>query len=373
MAKILIIGSVASSLINFRGPLLQEMVALGHEINACAPEAPADIRTQLSNIGVTYHEIRIERTSLSPLQAIYSILNLITLFKKIKPDVYLGYTIKPVIYGSIAARVTRVSNIYSIISGLGYTFSNSGIKAKIIGLLVKSLYKIALHFNQKVFFQNPDDLTVFNRHGLLRRFDQAVLINGSGVDLNLFTPKQFPTHISFLLISRLIKEKGIYEYVETAQKIKEKYPKIKFSLVGYIDEKYPSAISREDLNKWIESGIIDFQGFLKDVRPAIENCTVYVLPSFYPEGTPRSVLEAMAMGRPIITTDSPGCRETVQHGVNGFLVPKYDVPALVEAAEFYIQNPAEISRTGLASRRIAEEKYDVHKVNAVILKAMELS
>lgn len=373
MAKILIIGSVASSLVNFRGPLLQEMAALGHELNAGAPKAPAEIRTQLSNLGVTYHEINIDRTSLSPVRAIYTILNFITLFKQIKPDVYLGYTIKPVLYGSIAARVAKVPNIYSIISGLGYTFSNSGLKAKAINTLVKCLYKIALRYNQKVFFQNPDDLAVFIREGILRRVDQGILVNGSGVDLDLFTPKQCPADISFLLMARLIKEKGIYEYVEAAQIIKDKYPEIKFSLAGYIDEKSPSAISKQDLNNWIESGTIDFKGFLKDVHPAIENCSVYVLPSFYPEGTPRSVLEAMAMGRPVITTDSPGCRETVQHGVNGFLVPKCDVPALVEAIEFYIQNPAEVNRMGLASRRIAEEKYDVHKVNAVILKAMELA
>jgi glycosyltransferase involved in cell wall biosynthesis len=214
---------------------------------------------------------------------------------------------------------------------------------------------------------------VFNRQGLLKRIDQGVLTNGSGVDLEFFTPKQCPSQISFLLMARLIREKGIYEYAEAAQIIKEKYPEINFSLVGYIDEKSPSAVSRQDLQQWIESGTIDFKGFLTDVRPAIENSTIYVLPSYYPEGTPRSVLEAMAMGRPIITTDSPGCRETVEHGVNGFLIPKCDVPALVTAIEFYIENPAEINRMGMASRRIAEEKYDVHKVNAVILKAMELA
>lgn len=372
MATILVLGSISESLINFRGPLLREMTALGHDIVACAPGASPGIRNQLSKIGVDYRDINIDRTSMSPIQAIRSIRDLVTLFRQTKPDAFLGYTIKPVLYGSIAARIARVPNIYSIITGLGYAFSNSGIKARVIGILVKLLYKVALRYNRKVFFQNPDNLHVFSSNGLLKSDEQAVLINGSGVDLDLFRLTPYNTEMSFLLIARLISEKGIYEYVEAAKIIKKKYPKIIFSLVGYIDKKNPSAISKQELNTWIESGAIDFQGLLKDVRPAIEKCAVYVLPS-YSEGTPRTVLEAMAMGRPIITTDAPGCRETVQHGVNGFLVPTRDVPALVEAIEFYIKNPAEVNRMGMASRGIAEEKYDVHKVNAVILKAMELT
>jgi glycosyltransferase involved in cell wall biosynthesis len=172
-------------------------------------------------------------------------------------------------------------------------------------------------------------------------------------------------------MARLIREKGIYEYVEAAQTIKRRFPMVKFRLAGAID-KNPSAISKRDLQSWIDSGAIEYLGQLRDVRPAIADSSVYVLPSFYPEGTPRSVLEAMALGRPIITTDAPGCRETVRQNENGFLVPLKDVNALINAMEYFINKPDAVGRMGSSSRQIAMEKYDVRKVNQVMLSAMEL-
>jgi len=235
-----------------------------------------------------------------------------------------------------------------------------------------ALYRLALHFNQKVFFQNPDDMRLFLRKGLVRPKNQAVLVNGSGVDIDFFHPVPFPANVSFLLIARLIRDKGIYEYAEAAQRVKKRFPEVQFYLVGWLDSN-PNCINEKDLQNWQTTGVIKYLGRLNDVRSAIEDCMVYVLPSYYPEGTPRTVLEAMAMGRPVITADAPGCKETVQEGKNGYLVPVRDAAGLAQAMERFIEQPGLIEPMGRISREIAVEKYDVRKVNSVILNAMELT
>jgi len=257
-----------------------------------------------------------------------------------------------------------------MITGLGFAFSSTGIKSAVTGIIAKRMYGIALSFNKNVFFQNPDDMHLFKVNGILKNSQKSTIINGSGVDLELFQPVPTPASLSFLLIARLIREKGIYEYAEAAKIVKKRFPHVNFRLVGFLD-KNPSSISEKELESWIESNAIEYLGRLQDIRPAIANSSVYVLPS-YREGTPRSVLEAMAMGRSIITTDAPGCRETVQHGQNGFLVPVKDVDALVNSMTHFIECPNDVVRMGHISRQIAVEKYDVRKVNAVILKTLEL-
>jgi glycosyltransferase involved in cell wall biosynthesis len=293
------------------------------------------------------------------------------MLKRNKPDVVLAYTVKPVIYGSICARIAKVPVMASMITGLGYAFSGDTLKRQLINILVRFLYLFGIRDNKVVFFQNPDDLKLFQSLGLIKDRNCPILINGSGIDLSRFTPKPFPSEISFLLIARLIKEKGIREYIEAARIIKRKHPKVRFRLVGMLD-KNPTSITTEELDNWVKEGIIEFLGLLNDVRPAITDSSVYVLPSFYREGTPRTVLEAMAMGRAVITTDAPGCRETVTEGINGFLVPVKNIPALVEAMEKFIVKPSLIPEMGSASRQKAVDKYDVKKVNHVILKNLVL-
>lgn len=368
MARILVMGGFAESLVNFRGVLLREMVACGHEVYTCAPEVSTEVGAALSEFGVTYYPVTLDRTGLNPIRDLLSIKSLVALFRSIKPDIFLGYTIKPVIYGSIAARIAGVPAIFSMITGLGYSFSGDSLKSKFVGVVAGFLYRLAVKFNKHVFFQNPDDLALFQKKGFFRDIGQAVLINGSGVDIDEYFPVAYPSSVSFLLIARLIRDKGIYEYANASRRVREKYPDMKFRLAGWIDQN-PCAIEERDLQAWQETGDIEFVGRLTDVRPALADCFVYVLPS-YREGTPRTVLEAMAMGRPIITTDVPGCRETVRQGVNGYLVPVRDVDSLVEAMETCIEQPDLVKQMGQASRKIAEEKYDVRKVNATILKAM---
>lgn len=370
MVKIFIIGSFAESLINFRGQLLQEMVKGGHQVVACAPEASVEIQNALHAMEVEYQDVPIERAGLNPAKDIKTIYSLFRLLRKIKPDIFLGYTVKPVIYGSLAAKLAGVPHIYSMITGLGYAFGGEDLKSKLVGNIVRMLYRLSLKMNCKVFFQNPDDRTLFLKLGIVKNQEQSVLINGSGVDVDFYWPIPFPKKISFLLIARLFKDKGIREYVESARIVKRKYPDIDFRLVGWIDEN-PASISEDKLQSWIKDGIIEYLGKLSDVRPAIAGSSVYVLPS-YREGLPRTVLEAMSMGRPVITTDASGCKETVEEGRNGFLVPVRNVGALVEAMERFIEEPELIVRMGQESRQVAVDKYDVRKVNEVILETMDL-
>lgn len=370
MAKIVVLGSYSASLINFRGHLLQEMAKKGHEVIACAPGESPDVIRQLAKLGITYRAARIHRTGLNPFADLFSLISLIRLFRSIKPDIFLGYTIKPVIYGSLAAQLAGVRQIYSMITGLGYAFSGHDHKSRIIGAMIRTLYRFVLKSNRRILFQNSDDRQLFLDLRLLKNEDKTCVINGSGVDVDTFAPSPFPKEISYLLIARLLRDKGIVEYVQAAQALRQRYPNIKCSLVGMFDHN-PTAIPERELREWVAAGSIDYLGSLDDVRPALEQCSVYVLPS-YREGTPRTVLEAMSMGRPIITTDAPGCRATVENGVNGFLVPVRDVKALIVAMEWFVKNPHAIAEMGAASREIAIEKYDVRKVTASILDAMQL-
>lgn len=370
MAKIVVVGGYAESLINFRGDLLVAMVQAGHDVIACAPDASPDIRAALADRGVAYQSLPLARTGLNPLFDVRTCWCLFRFFRTYKPDVVFSYTIKPVIYASFAAKMARTKHIFSMITGLGYGFSASGSKGLAVKAVVSVLYALALSVNKKVFFQNPDDAEFFLSHHLLNGANKAVLVNGSGIDTVKFNPCPLPESPRFLLIARLIKDKGIYDYVDAAVRLKKKYPLVRFDLVGWLDEN-PSCVHKADLDMWIASGVIHYWGKLADVRPAIASCSVYVLPSYH-EGTPRTVLEAMAMGRAIITTDAPGCRETVVEGENGYLVPIKNSEKLAEVMERFILQPALVATMGARSRTIAVEKYDVHKVNKVLMTQMEL-
>lgn len=372
-ANIAVLGSFAESLISFRGPLLQELIQLGHGVVACAPTAPAPVVASLAAMGVAYRDVPIRRTGLRPDQDLYALCALTALFRKLRPDVVLSYTIKPVTYGLLAARLAGVPRRFAMITGLGYTFIGAGLQAKLASAAARQLYRLSLRGADRIFFQNPDDLALFEGLRLFRRSEQAVMINGSGVDIDAFRPAPLPQgDVSFLLIARLLRDKGIREYVEAARQVRARFPRTSFHLVGRLDDGNPAAISAHELREWENEGIVRYLGRLDDVRPALAAASVYVLPS-YREGTPRTVLEAMAMGRPIVTTDAPGCRETVQPGVNGYLVPVRDTDALARAMARLVEAPELLAAMGRESRRIAEEKYDVHKVNRVILQAMRLA
>lgn len=371
MAHVVLVGGYAPSLLNFRGKLLEELVRRGHKVGAVAPDATDEIKAGLAKIGVTYYDIALHRRGLNPVKDLSSLWRLFRLFRSIKPDVVLGYTIKPVVYGSMAARLAGVGCISSMITGLGYTFMAHSGRARILKALAVFLYRISIRHNRVVFFQNYDDLQVFDDYKLLSGNTRSVVIPGSGVDLDHFAPVALPKQDSFLMIARLVREKGVLDYLEAARLIKVDYPYVCFRLLGHTG-KGTSYISDTELAQACEAGIVDYLGTMKDVRPAMADCSVYVLPTHGGEGTPRTVLEAMAMGRAVITTDTPGCREAIADGENGLLVPPQNVTALVTAMKRMLDGRQERDKMGATNREKALQIYDVHKVNAMITQSLGL-
>lgn len=378
--KFLIICSHLPSILNFRGKLIEEIHKRGKEIHIFSPnldEFNNEVKT-IRKLGYHIHNIPMQRTGTNPAADIKTFLTMYKLIKKIQPEYILSYTIKPVIYGTLAAWLAQAPYRYALITGLGYAFQNveHDSKRSVFQKLVHGLYQQALSRSHKAFFQNPDDLKLFQDLKLLNDRTPTVVVNGSGVNVADFNVLPLPAtadqkiKISFLLIARLLVDKGVREYAEAAKIIKHKYPHVEFNLVGWIDQN-PAAITQQELDEWIAEKTINYWGKLSDVRPAIAESSVYVLPS-YREGTPRTVLEAMAMGRAIITTDAPGCRETVTDGDNGFLVEVKSVESLVKAMEKLILQPELIAKMGSRSREIALHKYDVHQVNAHMMQEMGL-
>lgn len=373
--KILVVASLAESLVNFRGSLLKAFQEKGLDVHVAAPDFSSsdETRKALESEGITTHQITMRRTGVNPLADVCCFWSLWILMLKIRPDIVFAYTIKPVIYGTLAASLAGVKNRFVLITGLGYAFTGS-----VVGLrsftktIAKMLYAIALKRAANVFFQNPDDESCFKELGLVPKNRSSFVVNGSGVDLVSFKVAPLTgDSVNFLLIARLLGDKGVREYVEAARLVRQTYPSVRFRLVGWIDSN-PDAISQAELDQWVNEGTIEYLGRLKDVRGAIACCSVYVLPS-YREGTPRTVLEAMAMGRPIITTDAPGCRETVIDGYNGYLVPVQSVFELERAMKRFIEDKTLVPSMGSCSRTLAEKKYDVNKVNETIISEMNLS
>tara|TARA_Y100001980_G_C14509188_1_gene284696 strand:+ start:144 stop:926 length:783 start_codon:yes stop_codon:yes gene_type:complete len=258
-----------------------------------------------------------------------------------------------------------------MVTGLGYSFTGKpkGMRL-LIQFITKVLYKFAFRFSKAVFFQNKDDKQLFKKLRILKTNHRIVVINGSGVDLKYFSFEDLPNEISFLMLSRLVGDKGVREYVQAAKNIRLKFKSIKFYLAGWTDMN-PDAITKKELDKWIREKTITFFEKVDDVRPLIKKCSVYVLPS-YREGLPRSVCEAMSMGRPIITTDAPGCRETTITNKNGYLVPVKSVEPLEIAMMNFIKKPDLCLKMGKFSRRLAEKKFDVNVINSIILKEMNI-
>ncbi len=378
--KFLIIASYSASILKFRGALIAAIQNAGFEIHIAAPEFDVYLeeRDSLVALGYIVHDIPMQRTGTDPIADSKTLIALYRLMREIKPNYMMGYTIKPVIYGSLAAKFARVTHRFALITGLGYAFQGAeeaDYKKSNLQKIMHKLYFVALASTHKVFFQNPDDEALFKSMGILKPTAATKVVNGSGVDISEYSVQPFPIDDDkplpkFLLIARLLGDKGVREYAQAARLIKVKYPQAKFDLVGWIDDN-PDTIDQQELDCWINEGLFNFWGKLSDVKPAIAASSVYVLPS-YREGTPRTVLEAMAMGRPIITTDAPGCRETVIDSYNGYLVAVKAVEELAAAMEQFIMNPELITQMGKASRQLVEEKFDVHAVNQTMLNEMDI-
>lgn len=371
--KVMVVGGIADSLVRFRGRLLADMVGRGAEVHAAAPGISREekISKALREMQCSWHDVELERTGLNPIADIATLLRLARIMSRERPTHFLGYTVKPVVYGLLAARIAGVPHRTALITGLGSAF-NTDLKGArgLVQYVVRTLYRVSLRGATRVVFQNPDDRALFHRLGLADPTRTAV-VNGSGVPLDEFTEQPLPPQdqCHFLFIGRLTRDKGVYEYIDAARRVKRHHPEAVFHLVGWIDSN-PTSIDRAELEQWVAEGIVQYHGRLENVRRTLAESHVFVLPSRHGEGVPRSVLEALATGRAVITTDAPGCRETVVDGENGFLVPVQDHDALGRAMESFLLHPELVRSMGQASRRLAERKYDVQKVNADMLRYM---
>ncbi len=367
--KILVLSSHTKSLFWFRLDMMKSFIENGHEVVAVGSESINEWKDEFKKHDIKYLNINVDRNGINPLKDLKTLVELYKIINREEPEKIFSYQAKTVIYGSIAAKINGMTEVYSLIAGLGSIFRGKGIKNSLIKTVIKLEYNVASKYNKKLFFQNEDDRNLFIKEGIVNK-NNTVIINGSGVNTTKFIPKPLPEENIFLFIGRLIKDKGIIEYLEAAKKVKKLYPETRFLLVGPFDSN-PSSLKSEDLEPYISKGIIEYYGYQEDVRPFIEQSSVFVLPSYH-EGTPKTVLEAMAMGRSIITTNAPGCRETVNNGVNGFLVSSKNTDDLVEKMITLINNPNLKKQMGKKSLQIVKEKYDVEIVNQCIIEAMKL-
>ena len=367
--KILVLSSHTPSLFWFRLDMMKAFQAKGAEVIAVGPDSDAKWEREFREHGVEYRSVPISRNGLNVLADIKTFSALKRLINEIKPDKIFTYQAKTIVYGTLAAKSVGNIEVYPLVAGLGSIFRGNDLKSRLVKKVLSVQYKLAFKYAKKVIFQNNDDKTELENLVLVST-SKTCIINGSGVNTSKLTPMDFPAQKAILYIGRLIGDKGVREYLALAKRLHSKRNDVRCLLVGPYDTN-PSAITPEELQPFIDERIIEYFGEQKDIRPFMEQSTVYVLPSYH-EGTPKTVLEAMSMGRPVVTTDAPGCRETIRHGENGFLVPVRDVDSLEKAVTKIIDSKELTIEFGQKSRQIAESKYDVNKVNASILKIMSI-
>lgn len=358
-------------MLNFRGPLIKLLLQQGHGVVVLAPEWPVAERLAVAALGAKVMDYPLARTGLNPIQDLRSLWHLWRALSSVRPDVCLSYMAKPVVWGTLAAWLAGVRRRVALIEGMGYVFTDTGqppgIKIRLLRRLMLGLYRMALGRAHRVLVLNNDDLHELVALRALTA-EAAVNIGGIGVDLSEWPQLPLPSgRTTFALAARLLREKGVLDYVAAARLIKQRHPAVRFLLLGGLDEN-PGALARIEVQQWVDDGLVEWPGHVP-MREWLAQSSVYVLPS-YREGMPRTIQEAMALGRPIITTQVPGCRDTVVEGVNGFLVPPRDPQALAAAMEQFILVPGLIAQMGAASRAMAEQRFDVHRINALILREL---
>lgn len=353
--KIALVANTTWNIYNFRQNIIQKFVDLGYEVFVLAP-IDEYIEYKEKYPQITHLNLRaLDRDGTNPIKDLLLIIELRRKYKKIKPDLVIHYTHKPNIFGTIAAKLAGCKSV-SVITGLGYSFINKGL----INIITEKLYKLTSRFNELFVFENKDDRQLFIDKGLVVA-DKAVAVKGCGVNLDYYKSKEVTNEkqgiTTFTFIGRLLKDKGIEEFAACAKYFKQINAKTKFVVLGDFDQENPSTIDRDELLTWISDEIIDYKGFVDDVRPYIEESSCIVLPS-YREGMPRIILEAMSMGKPVITTDTAGCRETVVHGINGYLVKIKNKEALTEALQNFVGlNAQERLKMGDEGRKLVDTEF----------------
>ncbi|MCG3843597.1 glycosyltransferase family 4 protein [Psychrobacter sp. Ps1] len=374
--KIVIIGTVASSFLGFRADLIKSLLEKKHTVYAFTSEYSKEQLSLIESSGVIPVTYKLSRGGISPLADIKSIYELSKKIKKIAPGLVFCYFSKPVIFGTMAAKLAKVPKVIGMLEGLGYTFTEQpnqvSRKTRVIKKAQVLLYKIALPQLDKIIFLNSDDpKDLLDKYSI--KVKQVEVLGGIGLNLEDYRYSSvYPTQPTFIFIARLLAEKGIHDYIAATKIVRNSYPNAKFIVLGIIDKKALGALTEEELQEVTQANIVEYPGHVNNVSEWIRNSSVFVLPSYYREGVPRSTQEAMAIGRAVITTDVPGCRETVVDGVNGFLVEKWNPQALAEKMIYFIENPEDIKKMGYESYKIAQEKFDADKVNKRLINMLGL-
>lgn len=377
MLKIVIIGTVASSILSFRANLISALLEQQHSVYAFVSEYSQDELDDIATLGAIPITYELNRGGINPLADAKATYALSKKIEDINPDLVFSYFSKPVIFGTLAAKLAKVPRVIGMLEGLGYAFTEQpeGLskKAQLIKSIQVLLYKIALPQLDNIIFLNPDDpkdlLEAY--HIKVKKLD---VLGGIGLDLDEYNYQPIETidsPISFLFIGRMLKEKGIHNFIAAAKIVKQIYPEVQFTVLGAIDSANPGALQQSELDRLVSLNIINYPGQVDNVQKWIADSHVFVLPS-YREGVPRSTQEAMAIGRAVITTDVPGCRETVVDGINGFLVEKWNPQALAEKMIYFIEHPEEIKKMGYESYKIAQDKFDADKVNKRLIDILGL-
>lgn len=368
----LFIAANSRSLAVNRKPIIQALQQKGLSVGALVPDD--EFMEELAALNVMVWPYILDRHGMGVVAEVRRFFDMRRRIRAIGPQAVLGYAIKPVVLGIPAARLAGVKETYCLTTGLGYLYGPVGRKTRLIRWGVTHLFAIAGAMSRAFFFQNPDDKEELSQNRFFKRFVKPVVVNGSGVDTSEFpysSPPRDP--ITFLFMGRLLREKGIYDLVEAARIVRDKYPHVRIVALGGHDTSLRNSISDDELKAWKNEGAVEFPGRVKDVRAYLQDASVVVLPSYYREGIPRALLESLSTGRAIITCDSVGCRETVEHGKNGWLVPPRDSQALAEKMCSFLESPELIEKMGQHSREMAETRFTVQHVAEHMLSAMEIA
>ncbi|MGS4991835.1 glycosyltransferase family 4 protein [Roseibium sp. RP-7] len=370
--RAVIVGSLGYSLVNFRLDLMRRFQANGYEVTAFAAEIDAETARILDENGIAHREIPMKRTGTNPFSDLVSLWALIRALREEKPELVLAYTMKPIVYACLAAQLVGIRSRYALFTGLGYAFmeENPTGRRRYVRSASVLLHRIALRKLTAAFCYNSADRRDIRNYRLIP--DQVPLhdIPGSGVDTARFSATPVPRGpVRFLFVGRLLRSKGLALLAEAAKLLKAQGLEFELDILGPTDSN-PDAIEPEQLDAWQSAGLLRYRGATNDVVPFLQASSVLVLPTSLREGIPRSILEAMSCGRAVITTDAPGCGETIEHGVSGFVVPRGDVQALAAAMKSFIETPAQAAKMGAAARALVCSKNDIHRVNARLMQLM---
>ena len=367
MKKFILISPKNRSAYNFRGDLIKDIQKKGYDVVVTGPNKEGVDRIEA--LGAKFVEVPVNKNGLNPFADIAYCQNLRRIMKQEKADAIMGYTIKPVIYGSIAGWLAGVKKRTAMVTGAGYLFASKSLKARIIRLISFVLYRIGLGAAQKVIFQNVDDLNEFVANGLVKK-EKCHVVNGSGVNMTKFTPSDYPQIPTFFFLGRLVNAKGGMDFVKAANIVKGKYPDSRFMILGKIDKTLPDAITEEDLMPYVNDGTVDLFPETDNIAQYYAMSSVFVLPTAYREGTPRVILEALASARAIITTFTPGCKETVKDGVNGFFIDIHSPKDCAEKMIHFIEHPEDVEKMGKESLELCKNKYEVSIINRNMIDIM---